>query len=187
LHPLLNQQETAKEGREIYDDEPHVKIATPGEQKTVVFQPADEKHKRRFPQAWAAFQARQQTGIVSGTPLTMWPPISKGQALTLIAGHIMTVEALAGLGEETLSKFPQWIRDLNAKAAAYLKMASDSAASMRAEDEKSKLQATIEGLQAQINQLQEREQERQQRDMESAGGAAGAGGAGGAKNKNRAA
>ena len=170
LYPVVNKKLTLEKGMECYDDKPHVKIAIPNEQKTVVFALADETYKRRFPQAWAAFERRQTKGITEGLPIDMWPPITKGQALTLIAGHILTVESLAAMSGELLKKFPDWVVALNAKAIGFLKMAEDSAATTKAEDEKKKLQGTIEALQAQINQLQERELERQQREEQGSGG-----------------
>jgi len=153
--PMLNPTKTKEHGREIYDDIVHIKLLAPGDQKTITLQPADAAYKRRFPRAYASYEARTKGAKESGTALVMWPPISRGMSFTLMASGIRTVETLAGLSDEHLNRFPGPVRELRDKAVAFLRMAEDTAAVTRAAGEKTELLNQIASLQAQINALQQ--------------------------------
>lgn len=155
IEGMPNPTKTKEFGRQIYDDTLYVKILTPGDQKTVIFQPAEESHKRRFPRALASYEARSKGAKETGTLLTMWGPITRGMAYTLMASGIRTVETLSGLSDEHLNKFPAQVRPLRDTAVAFLKMATDSAVATRAASENSELRGQIQALQAQINALQQ--------------------------------
>jgi hypothetical protein len=170
MYPIEDQKQTAERGTPWYKDVEYIKIAIPGDRNSIYFQPADPRHKVRFPQAYRAFKERTRTGITDGKPLTLWPPISRGLAWSLMAAHVHTVESLAQLTDDHLSKFPQNVREFRDKARAYIEEATSGAALNKAETDKAQMQATIEALQAQITALQQQTLERQQKEAEAQGG-----------------
>jgi len=75
----------------------------------------------------------------------MWPPATPVQIKELEAIHVYSVEDLASIADVHLNRIPDG-RMWRDKAAAWLKVAGDSAAAL-------KLQAVNDDLQAQINEL----------------------------------
>lgn len=174
IAPHEDQEESAKQGTPWYKDVEYIKIFIPGDAKTVVFQPADAKYRRRFPESYRAFRERQEgTAKAKGKPLTLWPPISRGLAWSLMAAGIQTVEMLASMEDDVAEKFPQQVRDLRAKARLYLEEAHTGAALTAAASREKELADTIASLQAQITALQQADIARQQAEAEAATAAPG--------------
>lgn len=147
----LDATKTREAGHEVYKDVIFVKIAIPGDKNSLYFQPATEIHKRRFPQAWAAYNARKAgSSGIEGLPVEQWAPIGRSAALTLKAAHIHTVEALAEVHDGLVDRIGANGRELREKAKAFLAQAKDSAATMRLASEKKALQDELAGMRAQI-------------------------------------
>ncbi len=154
LNPILDEAKTAAAGHEVYGETVFVRIAVPGDRNSLFFQPATDQHKKRFPQAWAAYTAREQQKPKEGLPVDMWAPISRSVALNLKAMHIHTVEALAAVHEGHIDKLGTNGRELRAKAIAFLEQAKDSAAVTKAAAKEKQLQDQITALQNQIAAMQ---------------------------------
>jgi hypothetical protein len=142
--------ESAREGRPIFKDVPHIRIMFAGDKTKVVFRPVEEQDKHRFAPQWAAFE-RQEEQVQSGTPVTEWSPLTKSEAMELKSMNIHTVEALANLPDSGLN----WLggREMRNKAQKYLEVSKDSAVLTKMAAENSKLQADIDALKEQIKQL----------------------------------
>lgn len=154
LYPQINAKKSAERGHDVYDDVVFTRIAVPGDKNQLYFQPTVESHRRRFPGAWQAFQNRSKGGPeLDGLPIEQWPAVSRGQALTLKACHIHTVEALANVHDGHIDKMGTGMRELRTKAQVYLANATDSAAAMRLAQQNEGLQKQIAALQAQITAL----------------------------------
>ena len=101
--PVQNNFKSETEGRAVFEDKEFVEILVPGDRKTVVDTLVKEEHRRRWPQAYAAFKAGLETPL-QGTPLEEWPAITRSQVEELRFAHVRTVEQLAGLGDDALNR-----------------------------------------------------------------------------------
>lgn len=155
LYPVQNEQKSAEAGRPIYEDKEYVKIVVPGDRNSVVFQPATEEHKRRFPRAYEAFKNRTQIAD-QGTPLEHWPVINRGLCLTLKAAHIHTVEALAQVSDANLQQLGMGMRELRDQARAYIQHAKDNAGLHKLAAENQQLREQLAEQQRQIAELSQR-------------------------------
>lgn len=152
-YPVVDRKKSAVAGHDVYKEVEFVKIAIPGDRNSLFLQPAEESHKRRFPEAYAAFKKRGVTPT-EGMPIEQWPAVgSRTTALNLRAMHINTVEALAEVSESHIDKIGSNGRVLRDKARAWLKDAKDGAAVAAAAEREEALQRQIAALQAQINAL----------------------------------
>lgn len=152
LYPLLDPIKTAEAGHDVYAEVEHVKIAIPGDQKSLYFQPATEQHIARFPQAYAHFKNRARTPV-EGMPIEQWAGVNRAMALTLKAANVPTVEALAAVHDGHIDKFGTEGRALRAKAQAFLAQAKDGAETARLAADKAALQEQLEAMQRQISAL----------------------------------
>lgn len=154
MYYQLDEIQTSKAGHEVYRDVEFVKIAVPGDKNSVVFQPAADTHRKRFPRAYAEFKARTAGAETrEGLPIEQWAPISRSVAMTLRAAHIHTVEALAVVHDGHIDRIGTNGRELRAKAIAFLEQAKDSSAVLKLAADKKDLQDQLAAMQAQINLL----------------------------------
>jgi len=139
LYPMRNDEKSRAAGHDVFDEIEHVKIAVPGDKSSLFFQPSTEKHRQRFPQAYAAFKNRAQTPV-EGTPIENWAAINRAVALTLRSAHIATIEAFAAVHEGNIDKLGvSNARELQAKAKAHLAQQVDGAATLKLAAEKQEL------------------------------------------------
>lgn len=153
--PTEDKAETRRRGRPYYRDVEYVKVITPGDKNAVYFQPASEKHRQRFPKAYAAFKSGQVVAA-DGTPLEHWPMVTRSQALNFRAYGVHTVEALATLHDGNLENFGREARELREKARGFLKLAEDTAAVQKLAAEKQVQADQMASMQAQIAELSKR-------------------------------
>lgn len=152
LHPVQNEQKTAEAGRPIYEDREFIRIVVPGDRNSIVFQPATEDHRRRFPRAYEAFKSRSQVAQ-EGTPLQHWPMINRAMCMTLKAAHIATVEALAQVSDANLQQLGMGMRELRDQARAYVSQAKDSATLHKLAAENQQLREQLAEQQRQITAM----------------------------------
>lgn len=124
---VQNQAKTRAEGRPIYDEHEFVKISVPGDQRTQVVRKVRESDKERFPKAYRAYQNSVETPE-TGTPLKEWNGISQSQFKELSHANVTTVEALAQVSDNNLSKFGPGYHQLRDNARKYLASSKDEAA-----------------------------------------------------------
>lgn len=132
--------------------QPYVKIRVPGDNKTEWDKPVQEKHKRRFPKQWDAFnQQRSQFG--DATMLEQWGVINDDQIRNLRSFNIQTVEQLAGLGDSQIEKVGPGARELVRKANAWIEGAASAAKEEKLQEALRSADDRIAALEAQIQQL----------------------------------
>lgn len=133
-------------GRPIYKDVEWIDIRIPGSKDNVVVRPARPGDRERFPRHYAAFKQRiGNAEKVVGTPLAMWPILTKAQVEELKFFNIHTVEQLVGCPDSTSMNF-MGIQVLKQKARDYL-AAAQSAAPLAA------LREEVDALKAQNTEL----------------------------------
>lgn len=152
MYPMIDKKASKKAGHDVYRDVEHIKAVVPGDKFSLHFQPATDLDRKRFPQAYKAFQGREQK-VTTGMPIEEWAPINRSFAMTLRATHIHTVEALAEVHDSQIDRLGSNARELRAKAKAWLSDAKNSAASMEAAAREKALQDQLAAMQAQIAAL----------------------------------
>jgi hypothetical protein len=146
MYHQQNEQRSSDAGHAVFDDIEFVKIVVPGDKKSMYFQPATDRDRKRFPQAYAAFKNRSTGSGESGLPVEHWAVITRGMAYTLRAAHIHTVEALAAVSDTHVDKIGLDGRGLRAKAKAFLEQAQSAATTTKLAAEKQALQDQITAL-----------------------------------------
>jgi len=161
-HPKLNQVESDKANRPIYEDLEYIRIMVPGDKSSVVERPmrvgANPKmDNHRFAQEYAAFKQGNADKLF-GTPLDEWNGISRSQAKELEYFNVKTVEQLADMADSAAQKFAG-IMPIRAKAKAYIDDANDgaplAAVHLELAAQKEKSDAQEQQIQALIEELGE--------------------------------
>lgn len=151
LYPVKNEQKSLLEGRPIVEDVEYIRIRIPG-QRDEIHRALRESDKKRFPLQYAAWKANAQTGGQVGTLLSDAPFVSKAQVIELEFFGCKTVEQLAGMSDAAAQNVGP-IRELRAKAQAWLKAAQGNApleqmhAALKQKDEE------LQALKATVDQL----------------------------------
>jgi len=155
LKPEKSIFKSEREGKPVFEDREMVEIRVPGDRKTEVHSYVKEEHKRRWPQYYAAFKA-QQEAPTEGTPLAEWPKVTRSQVEELGFFHIKTVEQLANLSDDQLSKcLPMGGFPLRDAAKRMLEQAAGSAPAEKLAAENSELRGTMEAMKAQMDAMRE--------------------------------
>ena len=139
-------------GYPVFKEREYVSLRVPGDKNTHSFRPSKEKDRERYPKAYAAFKNRNQS-VTTGLPIEHWPQITRGEALTLKAMAIHSVESLAEVHDGHIEKLGHSGRQWRAKAKAFLAQAKDSAEAQRLADENRKKDEQMVEMQRQINDL----------------------------------
>lgn len=152
MYPQVDGDATRKAGHPVYKDVEFVKIASPGDRNSMIFQPSNQSYRDRFPRAYAAFKARDKA-VTEGTPIEMWAAVTRSEALNLRAFNICSVEALAAVHDGHIDRIPGNGRMLRAKASAWLADAKQGAETLRKTEENEELRGQIAALQTQMAAL----------------------------------
>lgn len=125
LKPVKNEYLSEKEGRDIWEEAEYVEIIVPGDKNSIIDVKVKAEHRDRWPRQYAAFKASMEAPE-DGTPLEEWAGVSRSQVMELKSCHVRTVEHLAGLSDQQLSKVvPIGGYALREKAQAWLKQADE--------------------------------------------------------------
>ena len=128
---LPNDGKTVEMGRPIFDDVESVKIIVPGDRNNVVDRPATAQDKQRFRKQYEAFKAgKSEDEQLSGTRLTEWPFLTRGQCEEFRYLGIRTVEQLAEVRDDVCLKVPG-LTQLKRNAAIWLDKAKGTAESAK--------------------------------------------------------
>lgn len=107
----------------------------------------------RFPKQWQQFRNKQEQ-THSGTPLEMWPGLTKIQVLELKGAKIHTVEQLGSLPDSTLQNVGMMdARSLRDRAKAYMDSAENSAQNAMLMQVVEQNRIDMESLRAQLAEL----------------------------------
>jgi len=158
-HPRKNEILSIQEGRPIYEDREYIEITIPGNRDMVVFRPISDIERERFPRHYAAFRNKAAQPN-DGTPLNIWPALTKAQVEEMKFFNVHTVEQLAGMSDEQSQKF-MGVQNLRTRARAFLEESGKSAAAEKLSSELAKRDEEIAYLKAQMEEiLKERAAER---------------------------
>lgn len=136
--PVLNEERTKAEGRPIYDDTEMVELLIPGDRLSrgvyLAHEPSIYDKDARayitraqvYDDAYRAFK-RGEARAVSGTPLEMWPVLTRARVMELKAANVLSVEELAAVSDAILARLGQGAREEREKARAWIEAAKGSA------------------------------------------------------------
>lgn len=127
---------TARDGRPRFKEVPYIEKIVAGDPKNIVHRPANPLDEQAHPGAWEAYKKGVET--VDGTPLKEWPGITRSQVDELAAFKVHTVEQLAGVSDANLKNIGPLLA-MRQRARDYL--------------ERSKAEAPVANLQAQLDAL----------------------------------
>lgn len=147
-HPKLDPQGSAEKGRPIYVETPYVQIMQPGNKDSIIQRPATEMDKNRFAEHFRKYEARETEEHIEGTPLEMWPGITRSQCEELKFLNVVTVEQLANISDSNAQNV-MGIAYLKQKAQIYLESSKDEATTQALADAQSQIQELREILAAQ--------------------------------------
>lgn len=126
---LRNDVRSDEEGRPIFDDVECIRIMVPGDRNNIVDRPATQRDKQRFAKQYAMFKADvKEEDQVSGTRLTEWPYLTRGQCEEFRYLGLRTVEHLADARDDLCAKVPG-LTTLKQNATAWLAKAKTGAES----------------------------------------------------------
>lgn len=154
---MQNDAKTIEAGRPIIDDIECVRIIVPGDRNSIVDRPADKADKMRFAKQYAMFkEGRKEDDQISGTRLTEWPFLTRGQCEEFRYLGIVTVEQLAECRDDVVARVPG-LAQLKRNAALWLdkaKGAADAAKTAKVLDEQaSKINELAKVIEDQAAQL----------------------------------
>lgn len=133
-----------------------VELLIAGDRGNAPIKRVTEDIKRQFPNEYAQWKSKRVNPdmIGDGIPLSLWPLMPAEMAKALEYMNVFTVQQLAGLNDQAISK-PGAIglRDMREKAKAFLDSAKSAAPIAKLEKENTELRQRIELLQSQIDQL----------------------------------
>jgi len=153
VEPMKNEAKTKEAGRPIYDDTEMVEIRIPGDPDIRRYQ-VKQEHKLRFPKQYLAFRQNQNQELVTGTPLTAWPVMSRAQTEEARYMGLHSVEQLAGAGDGMVQRMgPGW-QTLKQKAKDWLAAAQSGATLSKLREELSERDARIQALEDLMKILQ---------------------------------
>jgi hypothetical protein len=148
---ILNSHASAKEGRPIHETRDFIRISIPGNKLTSIDTLVTDEYKRRFHRQWAMYKDNVQE-VERGTFINEWREIGLATAADLVALNIRTVEQLATISDESVSRIPGGVH-LREKARKYLEASESAAVATRLVEEKEAQEAIISDLQEQIAEL----------------------------------
>ena len=156
LKSVQDEEKSNLEGRPIHVEREFVKIIVPGDPNHIDTY-AENRHRKRFPQHYAAFKARtdQDAERRSGTPLAAWPPISRTQVEELKFFEVYTVENLADVSDSNAQRM-MGLMNLREKAKDFLARANSDKSSREVNEILESQRSLIESMAAEKGELLER-------------------------------
>ncbi len=150
-----NARKSKKAGYEVHEEVPCIRVTVPGElNKSVREGPIRPDEKVRFPRAYAALMALdKEAPPIDGMPIEHWPRVTRVMAMTLKAANIPTVEAMAAVDDNNISKIGPEGPRLRSEAKAFLQVSHDAAAAQRIQAESDAKDALLADMQRQIREL----------------------------------
>lgn len=149
--PVQDMDKSAAEGRPIFNDVVHAEIRVRGDRNNIVHKPVDETIKRRFRDAWRAYEQGKEL-MQQGTPLAEWPVVTKSMVEELKYFGFYTVEQVAEARSDVVSKFPG-LTSIQQRAKNFLELAKGTAPLEKMQSELDKVSSEKAALEAQVQDL----------------------------------
>lgn len=145
-----------REGRPIYNEVVFVEIIAPGQAgKQEFVAPATAEHKQRFPRQWARFEAGEKA-VTEGTPVEVWPIVSRSFAKQLKMSGFHTVEEIANVNDNDLKALGPGGREVRDRAKAFLDEAGRNALNDRLLRERKEQDDKMARLESELADLKRR-------------------------------
>jgi hypothetical protein len=148
MDAVKNEFRSEEDGRDIYDDLEHISKIVAGSRDRVV-RLATPEDKREFPEEYKSFKERLKVPV-SGTPLRELPGIAESFAKEMEFFHVRTIEELAQLDDNLISRMGPGVREKITRAQGFLAASTGDAANVaKIASENEKLKARVEELETQ--------------------------------------
>jgi len=170
IAPIKNPAKSTDAGRPIFDDTQMVEIRVRGDRNNVVQRPVREEDKRRFRDAWRAFEEGSKD-LDSGTPLSQWPIASQSfvEEMKYLGFH--TVEHLATANDRVCADIPGLVT-MRERAKHYIELAKGVSPIEGMQEKLDEQEHTIQAQAAQLADLNRMVQELKAASGEKSGGSA---------------
>ena len=145
VEPVRDEAKSQEKGRAIFVDAEMIEIRIG---KDVLRRQVTDDDKRNYARQYDAFTLGLSQEKVQGTPLTEWPPMTRGEEESLKAAGINSVEQFAAAPDSTLQQIGPFMAKRQL-AVEWIKKAEDGArlSQLRGEnDELRKRIATLEQM-----------------------------------------
>lgn len=152
MESKINEVRSRDAGHPVTDDVLYVTIIQPGQKDPIWDNKASEDHIKRFSRQYKAFTDAQEVAQ-EGTPIEIWPVMTRQQVEVYKYLNIKTVEQVAELSEAVIGKVGIGARELQKKAKAWLAAAAGSADVQRHAVENDELKAELKELQKKVAEL----------------------------------
>ncbi len=113
-------------GHPVFEDVDFIEIMIPGDMTNVVVRPATDKDKNQYAQLYNQYKQGLEPSA-EGTPVEAWARLTRAQAANYKALNFMTVEQIANMGDNVLTKVGMGAQADRTAAKAYLEQAKDTA------------------------------------------------------------
>jgi hypothetical protein len=134
----------SEDGQPVFKTVDYVKIQQPGE-RDLFDAPATEEHKHRFPRQWDLYRSGKEQH--DGTPLALMFVGDRAHIAEMLkARKVFTVEQLANLSEDGVSRIGMGARQLVEQAKRFLDTMKRGHASAETERRMRELEQQVEGL-----------------------------------------
>lgn len=154
VEAMRNNARSEAEGRPCFDDVEMVEILIPGDRLATWVGRVNQGHRERWPDRYRAFK-EQTEAPPEGTPIDQLPGITRSQVEEMRFQHVRTIEALAGLTDEQLSKVaPMAGRPMREMAQRWVSAVEGNAPTERLAAENRKLKDIIEDLERRMQDMQ---------------------------------
>jgi hypothetical protein len=153
---MHNECKSVQQGRPIYDDTEFCRIIIPGDKNNVIDRPATTDDRARFAKQYALFrEGKKEDEQISGTRLTEWPFLTRGQCEEFKHLGIRTVEQLADVRDDIVSRVPG-LTTLKQNAKVWLGKTKTSAEAAIQAKELADAKSRIETLEKVVREQAER-------------------------------
>jgi hypothetical protein len=151
---VQNKSASEAEGRPVFYDREMVRILVPGDRLTESVQIVRDEHRQRWPREYAAFKANEEAPL-NGTPISQLPGMTASQVEELKFMKVHTIEDLASLPDELLSKVaPMNGKPLREKAQRWIEAANGAAPMEKLAAENDQLRTMMSEMQARMEAME---------------------------------
>lgn len=149
---VIDKAKTEALGRNAYRKIDMVRVVIPGDNGNVVERRVKPSDKIRWPRQWEAYQKMEEF-VPDGTLLETWPLLTRGQIEDLKYQNIFTVEQLAEVSDEALSRLGLGARRMREHARAFIETSKTGKVPAKIVEENERLKNQIQLLTSQMAQL----------------------------------
>jgi hypothetical protein len=117
-------------GHPVFEDIDFIEIMIPGDMTNIIVRPATERDKANYATLYNQYKQGLEPSA-EGTPVEAWARLTRAQAANYKALNFQTVEQIASMNDNVLTKVGMGAQADRTAAKAYLAQASDTALSQK--------------------------------------------------------